>query len=545
MAVEVENTSQVEELLRVLKRRLWWILIPAGIIAILGVSYAIVVPKKYVATAQVMVFDRPTTAVRGSISNTAEGRVAPHKLKAPQRVRSVLDKLKWLEYEELPTEVEAAAYRASIIKNITVNVPVMESNVQQQLVKIKFSHTRVDLAEQFLFELVRQWQHEVLDKAKRSLTDESDQLIAEQADLEKEREEHMATLLRLRRDNRIPPKTNNRSGNDMPQSIPAFEEVRRLQRRLNEARVEHEEWAEELDRMRAQERRMPDMVPRPGSGGGDTGERQLERLHKQLEDEQNRLAEGGWGPSHSAYKRAQSKIAKLRAKIEQAMGVAPERDNFEYVQPNANKQAAQDIIALGEEKLRRLAGAITTTDSKLVEAEKMASSLQKVYSQIGQKEFEMSKVEAGLKTVSQNLLKVRNKLAIQSGPLGYPFDDLEKVTASDEPEEPNAWLISTFSIVLGLGVGLGLAVALEFSKNCFRSINDIARSMEIPVLGAINRIETRRQRHVKRVQKLVVSLCMLLSMGVVGFTLWAWALHPHLLKASVVESIDRLREVLG
>jgi hypothetical protein len=69
--------------------------------------------------------------------------------------------------------------------------------------------------------------------------------------------------------------------------------------------------------------------------------------------------------------------------------------------------------------------------------------------------------------------------------------------------------------------------------------------MEIPVLGAINRIETRRQRHVKRVQKLVVSTCMLLTMGLVGFTLWAWVLNPHLLKASVVESIDRLREVLG
>ncbi|MCA9002448.1 MAG: hypothetical protein KDB61_11020, partial [Planctomycetes bacterium] len=171
--------------------------------------------------------------------------------------------------------------------------------------------------------------------------------------------------------------------------------------------------------------------------------------------------------------------------------------------------------------------------------------LQTAYNEIQRLEAALRLVEESLKTVSLDLLRVGNQLSSQAGPQGNPFGELAAVQASKKPIEPNAWLISLSSVVLGLGVGLGLAVLLEFSKNCFRSINDIARAMEIPVLGAVNLIETRRQRHVKRVQKLVVSVCMLLTMGLVGFTLWAWVLSPHLLKASVVESIDRLREALG
>ncbi|MBL4769750.1 MAG: hypothetical protein JKY61_01060 [Planctomycetes bacterium] len=546
MAVEVENTSQAEELLRVLKRRLWLILIPAGIIAILGVSYAIVVPKKYVAKAQVMVHDRVATMVRGSASMTAEGRVAPHKLKAPQLVKSVLSKLKWLEYQELATEVEAAEYRSRVNKNITVSVPPMERNVQQQLVKITFSHTRADLAEQFLLELVTQWQDGVKGKASRHLTDSRDQLMEQMADLEKKEKQLVATLLRLRRDNRIPPKVGRGQDRNQGASAPAFAELNRLQRRLEADKAAYEDFGLKLELDQAAMKRLPDQVPIPGSSARENGDVQLERLRKQLDAALTTQAAGNWAPGHTKYRAIQTTIRGIRAKIERLMGVTPEQeDHFNYVQPNAAKQALRDALEIREDELQRLANAIILTTDKLTEAGKRTRSLQDIYSKINQNEANLVRVDSSLKSVSRDLLGVDKKLSSQDGPQGEPFEVLSPVHATDKPVEPNAWLISIFSVVLGLGVGLGLAVALEFSKNCFRSINDIARSMEIPVLGAINRIETRRQRHVKRVQKLVLGTCMLMTMGVVGFTLWAWALAPHLLKSSVVESIDRLREVLG
>ena len=47
MAVEVESGGQVEEFLRILRRRAWWILLPASLCIAIGTCYSVIVPKKY------------------------------------------------------------------------------------------------------------------------------------------------------------------------------------------------------------------------------------------------------------------------------------------------------------------------------------------------------------------------------------------------------------------------------------------------------------------------------------------------------------------
>ena len=54
MPVEVESTSQFEDLTNILKKRTWWILVPLALIGTLGTSFAVLVPKKYVAKTRIM-----------------------------------------------------------------------------------------------------------------------------------------------------------------------------------------------------------------------------------------------------------------------------------------------------------------------------------------------------------------------------------------------------------------------------------------------------------------------------------------------------------
>lgn len=546
MAVEVENTSQVEELSRVLKRRLWWILVPACIIIVFGVSYAIVVPKKYVAKAEVMVHERPATMVQGSTSITAEGRVAGHKLKASQLIKSVLIGLDWDEYRDLPTVSEEVEYRKWVNKNITVSVPPMESKVQQQKVAISYSHTRADMAEQFLKALVERWQKDVLAKHTRSLTDQHDQLTESRVNLEKKSERIAEKLLALRSDNQIPPKMSDDRGQPVNQMAPAFEEVRRLGGRLDLEVEALDDHRVALERSEEEEARMPDMIPKSESVDREVSSEELVQAEHKLALVQADLDKGRYAPGHSKRMPLERKAAQLRKTIDQLRNLDPEmEDHLNYGVVNTDKQNLKHQIVIDRADLVRLERAVDLTLEKLANAKKAADSLQKVYTEIGLEESKMTLVQGNLQSVSADLLEVDKKIYTQDSPERSPFEDLLHVEASDEPIEPNAWLISLFSVVVGLGVGLALAVSLEFSRNCFRSINDIARAMEIPVLGAVNRIETRRQRHIRRVQKLVASICMLLTMGIVGFTLWAWALDPSLLKPSVLESIDRLREMLG
>ncbi len=546
MAVEVENTSQVEEFVRVLKRRLWWILIPAGIITVIGVSYAIIVPKKYVARARVMVHDRPATRSQGSTSITAEGRVAAHKLKAPQLIKAVLAGMPWQEYKELPTDSELNKYRKWVNKNITVSVPPMESKVQQQRVDISYSHTRADMAEQFLRALVSQWQEDVLSKHTRSLTEEREKLTVARVDLEKKRELIAETLLALRRDNDIPPTMSDERGRPISQLAPAFEEVRQLKDRLRLETEAMNDRKDALERSREDVAGMPNRVFKRQSADREESSEELLAAEADLTEVQAELAKGKYAPGHSKRRPLENRAAQLRKTIDRLRNLEPEMEDLHnYGDVNLEKDELANQIVRDEADLRRSERAVDAIQRRLDVAKEKTVHLQGIYKEIGLEESKMVVVQEALQTTSDGLLKVGNKFLTKGGPQGTPFEELLGVEASDEPTEPDAWMISLFSVVVGLGVGLALAVALEYSRNCFRSINDIAQAMEIPVLGAVNRIETRRQRHLKHIQKLVASICMLLTMGIVGFTLWAWALDPSLLKPSVVQSIDRLREMLG
>ena len=93
MAVEVEATSQLDEFLGVLKRRVWAIVLPATLISAIGISIAIVIPKKYVSSTRVMLRDVESDGGGGSGEGTSEGRVAEHTIRSPARVRAVLKEL--------------------------------------------------------------------------------------------------------------------------------------------------------------------------------------------------------------------------------------------------------------------------------------------------------------------------------------------------------------------------------------------------------------------------------------------------------------------
>ena len=81
MAVEVESTSQFDEFKRLLRRRAWTILLPGLLISALGISIAVLVPKKYVSTTRVMLRDLEVAG--GGSGGTSEGRVAEHTIRSP------------------------------------------------------------------------------------------------------------------------------------------------------------------------------------------------------------------------------------------------------------------------------------------------------------------------------------------------------------------------------------------------------------------------------------------------------------------------------
>ena len=543
MAVEVENTSQVDEFVRVLKRRFWWILVPAVIISTLGVIYAIVVPKKFVSKAQVIVYDRPGQRTMGGGTLATEGKVAGVKIKSPQRIKSVLKKLEWEEYEELPTGADAYEYEKKVNDRISVDTPPMPPGVGQQVVSVQFAHTNSDQASDFLRELLESWKTEVLEANTRQTRQEYERIEEEIADLLKQRKDWDERLRSKQREHDIAP-TQGRLTVDPRFNNPIVDEINGLERVLNEQEADEGRKEIQLDQLRAQYRRMKDEVP-VRTAGGAPALSAVGRAQAELEAAKKARDSSGYASTHSKWIQLNAAVARAKANLDRLIAVAPQADQVATTEPNEAKLRLNDQIAALEDDLTRTRRAMAKTKDKLQDARTRSQVLIDVYADLDNIRKQRSDVEALLKEARLERQKINRQLDRMSGPQGNPFDDLQNVTGEDKPTEPNAYLLSIVSILVGIGVGMGLALALEFSRNCFRSINDIVQSMEIPVLGAINRIETRKQRSVRHVQRLVMGVGMGLMVGVVAYALWAWVFQPEMLSPRLRESFDRLREALG
>src|SRR5690606_41754038 len=62
-----------------------------------------------------------------------------------------------------------------------------------------------------------------------------------------------------------------------------------------------------------------------------------------------------------------------------------------------------------------------------------------------------------------------------------------------------------FGILIGLGIAVGLIFALDAMRFTFKTLDDLERSLPIPVLGGVSHIETVEQRTQTRRSRIVIS----------------------------------------
>ena len=109
---------------------------------------------------------------------------------------------------------------------------------------------------------------------------------------------------------------------------------------------------------------------------------------------------------------------------------------------------------------------------------------------------------------------------------------------------PNPWMIGVGAAVVGIALGLLFAMAGEYARNCYRTVGDLASVMNVPVLGAIEAIVTRREQRRAQAQRALVGLSTAMIVGGVGWVTWMWSSAPERLPLEVQRAIERFRDVL-
>jgi len=201
----------------------------------------------------------------------------------------------------------------------------------------------------------------------------------------------------------------------------------------------------------------------------------------------------------------------------------------------------QDKIDDAELKLELAVDRIAVLELELKADREYLIELQDAYKDISVIQSQIDSYSEALKDTTRMYVAKNNQYSVILGPHGNPFQVTREANPPEAPSAPNPYMIIAFSVIFGFGAGIAGTVLSEFTKNCFRSVQDISRVMVIPVLGCVNTIVTRAERRRRTLAHFLLGFSSLAFISTILFVTWAWATDVGLLSPEVRDAIDQFR----
>jgi len=537
MPVEVESSGQVNEFLRVIQRRGALILVPFALITSLGVAFAVIVPKKFVARTRVMVHAVPGAG--GASVGGEQGKIATHLIRSPRRVQAVIVQDVAWPYQEL-SETEREDLVQRVLGNLSVETPNMGLGVKQQVVSITYADTDRSRAFEFLTAVSERWRNEVLEGTRNAKKAEFANLTNTRRSMESLEQTLSNEIAELHRANDVPPCSPDSRG-ERPND-PSFERLDNLRLQLSEMELEFEDLGLKFAELEKLYELMDDEVPLSETELGLDLSEQVLGHQEAIVLLRAELDYKGYKPEHTRYKQLQDEIRQLEDVIRlleesSRVGVATE----EQWLPNIDKLAAAEKLEKDRVALLRTEERIAAlrVDERNLEAR--TKELQSVYQQLDTLDAQRERVHENLIVVGEDHNAMKREIDILTSAAGNPFTVLDEPKMPVRPTQPDPLLIILACLLGSLALGLGVALATEYSRSCFRSVNDITRVMVVPVLGTVNGIVTQGDKSRAFLARTVLGGSTVAFVAVVGFLTWAWAQRPDLLTDDIRQSIDAFR----
>lgn len=543
MAVQLESQNQLLELLDMLKRRLWWILLPALIVISIGSAVIVFLPKKYEVKAQVKIEEQRVDDP-GKLANNQKGTATQREIQNAQyqvlqsdRIISILQDFDWQDYRE-KDDAERWEYTQRVQRNIKVQVLAKASDVGSTYIDIYYKDTDPDRAETFLNALALRWQQDLQEGDIENLQRD---LATTKALLD----EHEQSLLGVERqisekqqELEIFPSANPTTGRDQD---PLLERRQELEAQRDLLDLELGAAEIRLEDLRKDYEQEPSNQALSALASAAAGGEAAKGLSLQIEVK--KLALTKLKPGNSKYKALSDEIRTLelqKAKLlELEQTAAPEAVSL----PNPRKEDLRRQVEAQERELKAGAAKLADLDQQIDELTDKLRRRSDGMAQIHKLEHELKAHQDALAKANEKHENIRTNLRLLES-RDKPYSIVEPARAPKAPTEPNVFLLSAFVAIAGLGLGLALALGVEFTQAGFRSPGEAVRALSVPVLGVIDAISTRPERRRRRANRLVVGLSGSLLIGSFAWFAWAWTAKRELLGTDLALWLTEVQEKL-
>jgi polysaccharide chain length determinant protein (PEP-CTERM system associated) len=185
----------------------------------------------------------------------------------------------------------------------------------------------------------------------------------------------------------------------------------------------------------------------------------------------------------------------------------------------SNLQAVDRDLAIKQNSEQQLQGLIASYQAKVNAAPKRESELT-----------ELTRDYQTIQNIYTSLLEKReaSKLAanVERQQIGEQFKILDPARVPERPFSPNRLLIMAVGSAFGLGLGLAVIVLLELRDSTFKTEEDIHRVLQLPVLALVPMMASDLDRRLKRRRRVLIGLAVvIMTIGSAAAAVVIWKLQ--------------------
>ncbi|MGH7150152.1 MAG: hypothetical protein ACREIU_05625, partial [Planctomycetota bacterium] len=125
-----------------------------------------------------------------------------------------------------------------------------------------------------------------------------------------------------------------------------------------------------------------------------------------------------------------------------------------------------------------------------------------------------------------------------------PFEVTQAAMPPLRPTEPDPFALFAASLLVGGGLGLAAAALREYGRTSYRTLEDAARSLPVPVLGAVAWVRTEVERRTLRRRRLAATFATSTAAILLTALFVAYWQKPEFLPSSVSTFLDSIRRSL-
>ncbi|MBL8694609.1 MAG: hypothetical protein JNJ88_10985 [Planctomycetes bacterium] len=561
-------TNQIHEFVSLLKREKWSIVLPGLAGLAIGLFVLGFVPRRYEAWTRVELreikFDDDAT---GRLS-----QIAPYQKDVQQVGAQVLanirldkaigDKLRWQSYLTVRGTPKSVEYLDKVRERTKVERAKKDRDTGADYVTITYRDEDPVRAADFANTIRDVW-------AEESIAAYKDQVNREYNDERRKTERASDRLLTARRavdtwqrQHEISPTQPIGRGatieedfiiqqyrKDESEKVALETDVATLQQRYESVVAA---WTSEPRTFEEE------IVPEKPSGPaqpvstGDPVRDALTKIQNEIAAKELELKSSNLKAGNKLYQRKQSEIDLLK-KQEKALAAkvtTPKVDPTTGLPTAANRRVVlnqkkidlQAEVDRAETELNAAKARLLVVTQRLAKRQPEFEKRSEVYAKYNALKTDEEVAEKQYKDAQERLTLKQNLLLRISDPAGNPFRIFDEARPAEKPVEPNVPLMLMIAAVAGFGLGLAIVVAREFLKGSFRSTDDAAGSLSIPVLGSVHKMVTRREllrAKAKRATGLSVSLAAILFIALVG---GLYLFQPKVLPKGMRSTFDSVKE---